>query len=260
MGLHASASLLPSGAVCAQVCASVSPGLGGLRAGGCLHPAIADHSHLSPLGLFFLPFPWCLRHHTRASPGDALLSLSAGDTVPGRCLCGIPVPAGHCPPRTPGWGRGPVLCPGHHCFHALCPLLHTWHPRPRTVLVLRSGPLASGISCSGCIGDTLDGPLAGPSSCPVGVLWLRSQVVLWVSGLGFLICQVGALSLRGRKYCGVQCEAVWPLLRCPPAHLYVPGDGLGTRCTHSSAPGSVVRRTPICQVPGFCLHYGRPGW
>lgn len=52
-------------ALCSCVCRSVPQFPWGRRveSWGAPHPATADYSRLSSLGLFF-PFPWCLHHHT----------------------------------------------------------------------------------------------------------------------------------------------------------------------------------------------------
>lgn len=140
---------------CVQICASVSPGLGGSRAGWGvrLHPATADHGRSASFGFFFCHFlGTCVTTHRpplemlfptpRSLPGTA-----QNPSLPLLCQ-ELPRTTPHVSPTR--------FCPGHHSLHAPCPLLsaHTHTHTHGLCCSCGADPLANGISRK----DTLDSP------------------------------------------------------------------------------------------------------
>lgn len=201
-------------AMCTGLCLSF-PGTRPVGSWGALHLATADHSCLSLSGLFSCFLGSSIR--------DALLNLGGWVTVPDCSLWGTPVPAGH-------WIAIPAST---HCARS-SPVLNVlleWGPGaaplfPCCVLCFAHDTHTRGLCCSYGVDPLVIGTM--------GVPWLRPRVFFGYPGLSFLIYQVGALSLRGRKCCGIQYEAAWHLLQCPLNSCVSLETAWGPRYTHSS--------------------------
>lgn len=98
-------------------------------------------------------------------------------------------------------------------------------------------------------------------AAPCGsVPWLRLRGFFGYPGLSFLFYQVGALSLRGRKCCGIQYEAAWHLLQCPLHSCVSLATAWGPRYTHSSVPRICSAQSAKLLGAGFvCILHTQAG-